>query len=315
MKIDASKILRALLAKVYKMQDGEIDELLNSSEDNAQETATQTILDKDTARIATLKTPAKGQTFQDGYAKGKKESLTELEKTIKEKFEIESDATGLDLIDVIVTAKAPTGAKPKEITEDDIRKSPFYQQTVKDHKKALTEANSTWQAKVTELETGQKKAETFAVVGTKAWETVTGMNPILPKNPQVADNLKKAYLATFKDFDYETQADGKTILVMKDGKVHTDSHGNNVTLDDLAKTNAAGYFEFQQNNGGGSTSNADAGKGAAAGGAAAVVYPAGITKPTNLEQLSAIVNDDKIKLEDRQTVMNVWQTEQAAGTK
>ena len=119
---DASKLLRALLGGAYKMPKTEIDKLL--SDETTDEDGETTILEGDKTRIGKLTTPAKGSTFQDGYAKGKKEVLTALETELKEKFEIESDATGIELIETIVTEKAKGAGKPKELTEDDVKKTP-----------------------------------------------------------------------------------------------------------------------------------------------------------------------------------------------
>lgn len=319
MKIDVSKLLKGILANAYKKADGEIDELLNSSDENAQETILSTILSWDKERIDKAKTPPKGQSGAEQYARGKKETMEALEKTIREQYELEGDETkdltGMDLINHVVTSKVKTAGKPPAMTEDDVRKHPVFVNAEKAHKKALKDQETEWQGKVTGLETAQKRAGTLATVGTRAWDAAMALNPAIPKTQAVADTTKANFLKEFEAFDYDIQPDGKTILLMKDGKVHTDAHGHNVTLDDFTKATAAKYYEFAANNGGGSPNNGGAGGAgggaAGAGGAGGKQYPAGVVKPKTEAELFALLNNETIKVEDRLIISETWQNEAA----
>ena len=310
---DAKKLLRALLAKAYKMQDGEIDSLLSESTTDADGETQVISLDK--TRIAEISKPKPGQTFQDGYKKAKAEVLTELETAIKEKYEIESDANGVELVEAVVAEKTK-GAKPKELTDDDVRKHPAYQAAEKAHKLALKEATTTWETKYNEREAAYKKGETFGAVSKKALEILGGMNPVLPANATVAANLQNAFLNVLKGYEYDLQDNGNRIVVMKDGKVVDDGHGHSLDFEKLVKDNAAGYFEFKANNGGGNAGNGKPNEqgGGSGGGTGGAAYPAGITKPKTWDEVVKIVNDTNIKAEDRNTVLQVWEQESKGGT-
>lgn len=310
---DASKLLRGLLVKAYKMADGEIDALLDAKTTDAE--GETLVVDKDKTRIAELTKPKAGQTFQDGYKKAKAEVLTELEGQIKEKYEIESDATGLELVETVVAEKAKTG-KPKDLTDDDVRKHPAYQAAEKAHKNALKEANTTWEAKLNEQQTQFKKGEAFSAVSKKALDILGTMNPVLPANATVAANLQSAFLNVLKGYDYDLQDNGNRIVVMKEGKVVDDGHGHSLEFEKLVKDSAGGYFEFKANNGGGNAGNGKPGEGGNGGGGGNnnPAYPAGITKPKTWDEVTKIANDTSLPAKDRETVLKVWEDEQKAGT-
>jgi hypothetical protein len=303
---DASKLLRALLGKGYKHPSTDIDKLL--SDETTDEDGEAQIIQLDQTRIGNLK-PKPGTTFQDGYKKAKAEVLTDFEKTLREAYGIESDATGNELIDAIIAAKAKPDAK--NISEDDIKKHPAYQNAEKSHKQALKAVQTEWETKLNEREAQYKKGETFGNVSKKALDILAAMNPVIPGNAMVATNIQNAFLSSLKGFEFDIQGD--RIVVMKDGKVLEDGHGHSMEFDKLVKDTAGGYYEIKTNNGG-ANPGGDGGAGAGAG-AGNVVYPAGITKPKTFEELSTIVNNTTLKAEDRQIVLQTWEAEQAAGTK
>lgn len=313
---NAEKLLRALLGKGYKMPKTEIDKLL--SEETTDEDGETQVIEGDVTRIGKLTQPKKGETFQDGYKKAKAEVLTQLEDQVKEKFEIESDATGVELIEFIVTEKGKGAGKPKDLTDDDVRKHPVYQTLEKGHKAALKAKDTEWQTKYDEREATFKKGETFSTVSSYALAKLAKMNPVIPGSPTIAQNLQKSFLEGLKQYDYEVQDNGNRIVMLtKDGKVADDGHGHSLEFDAFLQGHAAGYYEMKANNGGsnGGNGNPDKEKGGAGGsGGGAPAYPAGIVKPKTFDEVMAIVNNQDIPVADRQTVMNVWESESKGGT-
>lgn len=310
MKVNHEKLLRGLLVKAYKMTDGDIDEILNSSEDNAQDASLATILEKDAARITALKKPVTGQTFQDGYKKGKSEVLSEFEKELKEKFDIESDAQGLELVDAVVATKVKAG-KPKDLTDDDIKRHPVYQTLEKVSKKTLADKETEFTTKLTEQEKNFKKSQDFQTVGEKALTVLDSLNPVYSTNPKVAATQRKTFLDQFRGFEFEIQGD--RILVSKDGKLLEDGHGHSMDFDALVKQNAGDYFDFKANNGGKNAGNggADDGKGNGtppAGGTPAKGYPTGFI-PKTFTEVAAFANDSTKPIAERQAVADTWAAE------
>jgi hypothetical protein len=309
---DAKKLLRALLAKAYKTPDTEIDRIL--SDDTDDTTGETEILKLDSGRVGELQKPKKGSTFQDGYAKGKKETLENLEKEIFDTFEIDPDQieedsrTGLKLIEHVVATKAKPG-KGGNLTEDQIKASPVYQKAEQAWKKSVKDKETEWKTKYDQLESGHKKATVFQTVSNEVLKILSGMNPVLPSEDKVAQTWKKNFVNSFTEFDYEVQ-DGR-IVAMKDGKVVDDGHGSTKDFEALVKERAPEYFEFRANNGGANGGNGKAGEGAGGSGTGGKQYPAGVQKPKTFEELTKIVNDTTIKAEDRQTVLETWETEHA----
>lgn len=311
---NAEVLLRALLGKAYKIPKTEIDRILS---DNTDDAAGETeVLEKDTTRVEVLKTPKRGSTFQDGYAKGKKESLETFEKELAEHFQIdpetlaEENRTGLNLVENIIAAKAKTGGS--NLTEDQIKASPVYQKAEQGWKKQVKEANDQWKAKYDQLESGHKKAAVFQTVSGKVLNILKEMNPVLPTDAKVANTWQNNFVNSFKDYDFELQDDGR-IVAMKDGKVIEDGHGATIDFETLVKGRAPEYFEFKANNGGANAGNGKPGEGGSGSGSGKQ-YPAGITKPKTFDDYAKIVSDTNIKLEDRQIVREVWEQEQAAGS-
>lgn len=306
--MDYKKILMGLLSTAYKLDNGAVVDLLNESDENVTEDTIQTaIVQLDSARIAKLNQGKPGQTYQDGYKKGKSESLTNLEKELKGIYGIESEKTGAELVADIIAGNTQTTEGTK-LTDDDVKKHPVFlqmQRLLKQEKDAAIAAAKT------EVETIQKQhtaEKVFESVKAKALKKLAGLNPILPENAEIASNLQEVYASSFKDYDY--QLDGENVIVLKkDGTIAVDAHGNNIELDDLATANASKFFVFQKNNGGNNSGNRreneQVDKNKIPG------YPAGITKPKTVEELTAVINNKKYSLADRDIVLATWEAENA----
>lgn len=307
--MDYKKIITGLLSKAYKLDDGKVAELLQDGENITEDTVVAALLTEDSTRVASIKksTDTTGK-FQEGYAKAKKEERANYEKEIREKYGIESETAGIELIDEVVTTKVSeqgTGKKG-EVTEDDVKKHPVYQTLETRYKKDLKAKDTEWETKLNEVETKYKTETTFKSIEERALSTLDGLKPVLPGNPEIATNQKRWFVSALKDYQFDIQ-DGNRVVVMKDGKVVEDGHGNSLDFGDLVKQKASQFFEFQKNNGGGNAGNNNQDNPPAGGGNGE--YPAGIKKPATLDELAAIANDRNIPLKDRQKVIEVFEQE------
>lgn len=299
-------LLRALLEQAYKVPKTEIDSLLNES---ANEAETQTaLLGIDSNRVNKIKEPWIGK-FDQGRAAERKDLMSNLEKSLKEKYAIDSELQGVDLIEHIVTTKSETSKKTKDLTDDDVRKHSAYQTLEQKAKKELKEKEAEWETKLSQLETGIKKKDVFGKVGNKALEFLNSLNPVLPKNEKVAQNIKQTFVKSLADYEWEEQ-DGR-FLAMKEGKVVDDGHGNTIDFEKLVKSKAGDFFEFEQNNGGSNGGNGTPGK---SDSNPTPGYPSGINKPKSIDELIKIMHDSSVKTEDKEIVYNIWEVEQQNGT-
>jgi len=296
-------IITGLLSKAYNQDTGKIAELLKNgvelSEEEQQEVLNQ-ILEIDSARVENIKKGISTKEFiEQGYNKAKGEVLSKFEQTLKEKFGIESNKTGSELIEDIVSAKAEKGGSG-ELTEDAIKRSKVYQDLQTKLNNDVETTKSTLQKQIDDLQNGYKKEKTFSEIERKALSIFTGLNPILPQTKAVADNQIKNFVNSLKGFTFDVQ-DDRIVVMDKDGKVVEDNHGNSRSFEDIVKETASSQFEFKANNGGSGTGNEN-GSGSGSGFSG--------TKPKTFEDLEKITNDPNIKNEDKLIMIDEFEKAQ-----
>ena len=292
-------IITGLLSKAYNFDNGKIAELFKDGETELSEEKQTEILNKileiDAQRVENIKKSVdKKDAFQDGFKKAKSEVLTDFEKGLKEKFGIESDKTGLELIEEVVSKKSE-GGQGGDVTEDAIKRSKVFQDMESNLKKQVTTVKTEYETKINEIQDGYKAEQTFSNVSQKALQIFNGLNPILPQNKTVADNQVKFFVNTLKDFKFDVQ-DERIVVMDKDGKVIEDGHGNSRSFEDIVKETASGLFEFKANNGGSGSGNGGQGQGGSGSSYAGNV-------PKTFEELEKVMSDTSISIEDRSNIM------------
>ena len=299
-------IITGLLSKAYNFDNGKIAELFKDGETELSEQQQTEILNKileiDAQRVENIKKSVdKKDAFQDGFKKAKSEVLTDFEKGLKEKFGIESDKTGLELVEEVVSKKSE-GSQGGDITEDAIKRSKVFQDMESNLKKQITTVKTEYETKINEIQDGYKAEQTFSNVSQKALQIFNGLNPILPQNKTVADNQVKFFVNTLKDFKFDVQ-DERIVVMDKDGKVIEDGHGNSRSFEDIVKETASGLFEFKANNGGSGSGNGGQGPGGSGSSYAGNV-------PKTFEELEKVMSDTSISIEDRSNIMAEYEKAQ-----
>ena len=299
-------IITGLLSKAYNFDNGKIAELFKDGETELSEQQQTEILNKileiDAQRVENIKKSVdKKDAFQDGFKKAKSEVLTDFEKGLKEKFGIESDKTGLELVEEVVSKKSE-GGQGGDLTEDAIKRSKVFQDMESNLKKQITTVKTEYETKINEIQDGYKAEQTFSNVSQKALQIFNGLNPILPQNKTVADNQVKFFVNTLKDFKFDVQ-DERIVVMDKDGKVIEDGHGNSRSFEDIVKETASGLFEFKANNGGSGSGNGGQGQGGSGSSYAGNV-------PKTFEELEKVMSDTSISIEDRSNIMAEYEKAQ-----
>ena len=299
-------IITGLLSKAYNYDNGKIAELFKDGETELSEQQQTEILNKileiDAQRVENIKKSVdKKDAFQDGFKKAKSEVLTDFEKGLKEKFGIESDKTGLELVEEVVSKKSE-GGQGGDVTEDAIKRSKVFQDMESNLKKQVTTVKTEYETKINEIQDGYKAEKTFSNVSQKALQIFNGLNPILPQNKTVADNQVKFFVNTLKDFKFDVQ-DERIVVMDKDGKVIEDGHGNSRSFEDIVKETASGLFEFKANNGGSGSGNGGQGQGGSGSSYAGNV-------PKTFEELEKVMGDNSISIEDRSNIMAEYEKAQ-----
>ena len=299
-------IITGLLSKAYNFDNGKIAELFKDGETELSEQQQTEILNKileiDAQRVENIKKSVdKKDAFQDGFKKAKSEVLTDFEKGLKEKFGVESDKTGLELVEELVSKKSE-GGQGGDLTEDAIKRSKVFQDMESNLKKQITTVKTEYETKINEIQDGYKAEQTFSNVSQKALQIFNGLNPILPQNKTVADNQVKIFVNTLKDFKFDVQ-DERIVVMDKDGKVLEDGHGNSRSFEDIVKETASGLFEFKANNGGSGSGNGGQGQGGSGSSYAGNV-------PKTFEELEKVMSDTSISIEDRSNIMAEYEKAQ-----
>jgi hypothetical protein len=299
-------IITGLLSKAYNFDNGKIAELFKDGEtelsEDQQKEILQKLLDEDAKRVEAIKKSVDTKpAFQDGFKKAQGEILTKFEKDLKEKFGLESDKMGLELVEELVSKKSE-GGQGGDLTEDAIKRSKVFQDMESNLKKQITTVKTEYETKINEIQDGYKAEQTFSNVSQKALQIFNGLNPILPQNKTVADNQVKFFVNTLKDFKFDVQ-DERIVVMDKDGKVLEDGHGNSRSFEDIVKETASGLFEFKANNGGSGSGNGGQGQGGSGSSYAGNV-------PKTFEELEKVMSDTSISIEDRSNIMAEYEKAQ-----
>jgi len=277
MKAEEQTLLNETLVKVFKLTEEQLSGLYNTDGDLTDLAVVETA---DAQRIARHNTEKQQQ-----LDRGIKEGAVKIEKELKNKYDVESDAIGIELIDQILV-------KQIELATDkdnkDITKHPDYIKLQSSIDKRIKEKDTEWDEKFKLKEAEFKKTVVFDRVKSKALSFLDSAKAILPEDVKKAENWKKTYVNALSEYQYLENEDGTITVLNKDGKVLEDSHSNIRTFDEVIKTTADGYFDFQVAD----KRNSPGNKGGATGGS-----PSG--EPKTKADCLVRLKDEKITPEDR----------------
>lgn len=271
------EIIKGLLGTIYKIPETEIAELLKKSDGTEgvdEKKVMNFFIDKDKARIATIKAEIPGK-FDEAFKKATKEVWGKVEKSVKEHFEIDSDLQGDELIEHISEAvkekfKADPG-KDKTLTDDDIKKLPVYTNAEKAWKKQLADKETEKVNALKELQDKFTQKETFTKVRDAALIKFKKLGDvILPQDPEKAEKMiQRLLIDELTGFTYQSDDKGNFLLLDKEGKRVEDEHGHALEFDSLIEKIAKSNFDFkvaQKREAPGNGGKGDDGKGGDGGG-------------------------------------------------
>lgn len=240
--------IKDFAVKVIGMTDDEVQSLFKKTDENDEtlvDNFHEILAQKDGERIRKIKESINEAhkteltTIHDkGYQKAAKQERQKLESEIREKFGVQSDKIGVDLVKDIVDAKS------QSTTTDDIKTHPDY---IKLERKLNTEfvpktdydkVNETFE----EFKKGVEKDKTVDKVKEDARKHFRGLNPILSKDPKRAANQEAEFLKKLENFDYQVQEDGNH-LIMKDGQRLENQNMNPIPFSEFIKDKTLELFD------------------------------------------------------------------------
>jgi hypothetical protein len=237
------EILLEFLSKTLNIDKDGVAELLKSDEGKIKENALDLLLDKDKGRIKELRE----KYFNDGHKKAVKETRQQFEKEIKEKFELDSDAQGIELIELLIEKQKPSDDKDKkkkeEITWEDIKKRPEFIEFEKKVKKEFEDKQKEFEDQLKAKELEFKKKETLTEVEKRIHQIIEDVKPALSSDPQKAANQKKVIIDALTKNNFEIQGD-QIILLKEDGSRLEDEHGHIIDFNVKVKETISSYFDI-----------------------------------------------------------------------
>lgn len=235
MKAEEQTKLNETLSKVFKLDAEQLATLYDEAGDLTDLTA---VIQADEKRIAKFNSDKTSQ-----YNRGIKEGAEKIEKSLREKYDVESDLIGVELVDHIVSQQVETvqKASPKDIT-----KHPDYVKLEASITKREKEIAREWQKKLEDREREFNKEKLFEKIKDKALVNLESRKPIFPTDPKKAQVWRETYLNELRQGNYQESEDGMPIVLDKDGNVLKDSHGNTVTFEEYEKSISDKYFEYQK---------------------------------------------------------------------
>jgi hypothetical protein len=299
---DLKTLITGFFGKTLNLTADEVATLLfeNVDEGTIKADALDNLLNKDTSRIQKFKDER--QVYHDnGYKKAQKEALTKLEEQIKEAFEISSESKGIDLIQEIVNTKV---SSTEGLAEEKVKVHPTFTKTVNELNKKIKETESAWKDKYEAREKDLSKQNAFQGVKTKAKNILENLKPILPSDNTKAEKQLTWFFQELGQFEFDDQ-DG-TILIMKDGKLLEDGHGNRINFDSFIKDKAASIWDFQQGTKKEGTGNGKDGKALPADKAGSSTIKA----PKDKTEFARMIAEAKTP-EERVEISEVWEKAQS----
>jgi hypothetical protein len=227
------KILESSLSKLFKLDKEALSSLYN---EDGELTTFDPVIAANETKIASMKEEKDNQ-----YKRGLKDGATKFEKHIKDKYQVDAEVDGTDLVDALVDKKI---AETSTLTDDQVEKHPKFIELKTETDKKIKEAVKVKEAEFEKEKAEYARKETLQSVRGKAISILDGLNPILPEDQNKAKSWKETYLREFEQFDYQPKDDD--FVVLKDGKVYEDAHGNTVKLSELAKNTADKYFDYKK---------------------------------------------------------------------
>jgi hypothetical protein len=226
------KAFEAFVSKAFKLDSEAVAGLYNEA---GEITDLSPLEEADQQRIKKLKEDSSSQ-----YKRGLKEGASKIESELKDKYDVESEFIGVELIDHILQTEVE---KVKGAAADDITKHPEYLKALADADKALRKKDKEWQEKFEARDLEIKKQSLMNKLKESALVELETLNPLLPEDPAKAKKWKEKYVEELYNSEY-VEIEGKFVL-SENGKPKLNEHGYQVEFKDHAKNVASGFFDFK----------------------------------------------------------------------
>lgn len=239
------EVLQGLLTQAYGLSEEGVASLYNEEKTELLPDAYEKILESDRVRISKFKADEK-KIREESYGRAKREVMSDYEKQIREKYQLQSDKQGVELIDDLVESYRSQGGGG-DLTDEQIKKSKLFLDYVENTKKEYQTKLDEKENELVKFKAEVAEKETWYTAKEAANAILESLKPILPEDATKANQWKNIYLNELRSLKREMR-DGKIILLDEDGKDLQDGHGNRISFEAKAKEIAEKYFEFAEGN-------------------------------------------------------------------
>lgn len=282
-----------LVGKILNLPDEKLADLYESDGTTLKSDAVEQLIKIDAERIKAIKESNKEELTRmhdTGYSKGKGESLTKYEETLRTEFGIENkELKGVDLVKEIVSKNAKV-----EMDEEKIKLHPRYielERKLSNEYMPKAEYDKV-KAEFDEFKTQIDKSKITNAIKTDAVKVFRSLKPVLSADATIATNQENDFIEKLVKFEYEIQADGNHII-KSDGKRMENANGYPVSFADFVKAQASNYFDFAKQDNKGNAGNGGDGD------------PIIVTLPaTEKEYMVMLANESDPK--KQVAIMNAW---------
>lgn len=248
MNQEEKKVLNEFLSKTLKVDEEQLATLYNEAGDL---TGLQVAFDADASRVKQFQTEKTNQ-----FNRGLKQGAEKIEKEIKSKYEVESEAIGVELVDSIVLSKVEEATKG---VSKDITKHPAMTAARQEWEKEQKQRDKDWQVKLDAKDAEFVKVRLHEKVRSKTMTLLDEFKPILPEDVRKAAAWKEVYLNDILSNNFQEQEDDFVVLD-KEGNPLKDAHGYVRTYKEFAKEIADKYFDYPKSEDRSSAGNKDTGQ-------------------------------------------------------
>lgn len=289
-------LLSEYLSKTLGKKKEEIEPLL--TEEKISE-ALPALLSWDAARVDVFK-KKETEGFERGYKKANGEVLSKFEKELKEKYELDSSKTGIELIDELVSAQKGS----TKITDEAVKSHQLYLDLESRAKKQEKAIEAEWKAKIEALQGEYKRKEVNSYVLKEALAHLDTLSPVLPEEDAKKANQLKWFEAEVLGLNWEIKEnqDGTKMLIPldKEGKRIENEQGYPRDAKDIFTASAEKFWSFSKTQKR-SSGAPPAGGGAGAAGKKTWEGKIQLNKPSNQQELAKAL--DSIRNHPELTVM------------
>ena len=249
---ELKKLIISFIGKTQNKTADEVSALLfdKNAADNTEvlkPNAIDALYDLEKTRVQGFDAKVK-EHYDKGFSAAKATELSKYEKELRDKHQITEELKGTELWDAIAT-KLTKNTGTGEPTEDQIKRSKVYLDTIDTLKKEKQTVETEWKTKYEGREKQLQKEATFKTIGADALKELKKLNAILPEEETLAQEWENIFLQKLLSYDFEIKEDGKKVVLVKDGentKVHLDEFGHPVPFEAVVKKIGSSLFKFKQ---------------------------------------------------------------------